>query len=45
VPGFDVPETVRSSQEAYDELCARTLDQMADRVYGHEPGDAERGEQ
>jgi multidrug resistance protein MdtO len=44
-PGFDVPETVRRSQEAYDELCARTLEQMADRVEDHEHSDADQVEQ
>ena len=44
-PGFDVPETVRRSQEAYDELCARTLEQMADRVDGRENSGADQEEQ
>jgi multidrug resistance protein MdtO len=45
VPGFEVPETVRRSQEAYDELCARALEQMADQVDGRERSDADQGEQ
>jgi multidrug resistance protein MdtO len=45
VPGFEVPETVRRSQEAYDELCARALEQMADRVDGCERSHADQGEQ
>jgi hypothetical protein len=45
VPGFEIPETVRRSQEAYDELCALALDQMADQVDGRERRDADQGEQ
>ena len=32
LPGFELPETVRLRQQAYDEHSARMLEQMADRI-------------
>ena len=37
VPGFELPETVRLRQEAYDEVSARMLEEMADRMEGRAP--------
>src|SRR6201999_1163981 len=31
-PGFEVPETVSLRQQAYDEVCARALEELADRL-------------
>jgi multidrug resistance protein MdtO len=31
-PGFELPEAVRLRQEAYDDVSARMLEQMADRI-------------
>ena len=45
VPGFDVPEDVRRRQEAYDEICARTLERMADRIDSREHSKADQSEQ
>jgi len=36
LPGFELPETVRHQQEAYDEHSARMLEQIADRIEGQE---------
>jgi len=33
-PGFELPDVVRLRQEAYDEVSARMLEEMADRVEG-----------
>jgi multidrug resistance protein MdtO len=35
-PGFEVPASVRLCQQAYDEVSARMLEEMADRVEGRE---------
>jgi multidrug resistance protein MdtO len=32
VPGFEVPDAVRLRQEAYDDVSARELEEMADRI-------------
>jgi len=37
-PGFEVPETVRRCQQAYDEASARMLEQVADRIEDRAPG-------
>jgi multidrug resistance protein MdtO len=36
-PGFEVPEAVRLRQRNYDELSARMLEQLADRLEGQAP--------
>ena len=36
-PGFEVPESVRLRQQAYDEVSARMLEEMADRIETREP--------
>jgi multidrug resistance protein MdtO len=36
LPGFELPETVRRQQAAYDEHSARMLEQLADRMEGRE---------
>jgi multidrug resistance protein MdtO len=37
-PGFELPDTVRLRQEAYDDVSARTLEEMADRIENRIPG-------
>jgi multidrug resistance protein MdtO len=37
-PGFELPDTVRLRQEAYDDASARTLEEMADRIENPIPG-------
>ena len=37
LPGFELPETVRLRQQAYDEHSARMLEAMADRVERNTP--------
>ena len=34
LPGFEMPDSVRLRQQAYDEASARMLEEMADRVEG-----------
>jgi multidrug resistance protein MdtO len=36
LPGFEMPDSVRLRQQAYDEASAQMLEQMADRVEGRE---------
>jgi multidrug resistance protein MdtO len=36
-PGFEVPETVSLKQQAYDEVSARVLEEIADRIEHGEP--------
>jgi multidrug resistance protein MdtO len=36
LPGFELPESVRLRQQAYDEASAGMLEEMADRVEGRE---------
>jgi multidrug resistance protein MdtO len=45
LPGFELPESVRLLQQAYDERSARILEEMADQVGGREHSDADQGEQ
>jgi multidrug resistance protein MdtO len=45
LPGFELPESVRLLQQAYDERSARILEEMADRVDGREHSGAGQGEQ
>ena len=45
LPGFELPESVRLLQQAYDERSARILEEMADRVDGREPSGTDQGEQ
>jgi multidrug resistance protein MdtO len=35
LPGFELPETVRLRQQAYDERSARVLEEIADRIEGN----------
>jgi multidrug resistance protein MdtO len=35
-PGFELPDAIRLRQEAYDDVSARMLEEMADRVDGRE---------
>ena len=37
VPGFELPEAVRLRQQAYDEVSAGMLEEMADRIDGRAP--------
>jgi len=37
VPGFELPESVRLRQQAYDEHSARMLEEMADRIENNTP--------
>jgi multidrug resistance protein MdtO len=37
-PGFELPDAVRVRQEAYDDVSARTLEEMADRMENQIPG-------
>lgn len=32
LPGFELPETLRPAQQAYDDHSARMLEEMADRI-------------
>jgi multidrug resistance protein MdtO len=45
LPGFELPESVRLLQQAYDERSARLLEEMADWVEGREHSDADQVEQ
>ena len=45
LPSFELPESVRLLQQAYDERSARILEEMADRVGGRKQSDADQGEQ
>src|SRR5208337_2485829 len=36
LPGFELPESVRRQQQAYDEASARMLEEIADRIEGRE---------
>jgi len=45
LPGFELPESVRLRQQAYDEHSARMLEEMADRIDGREPQIAGGAEQ
>jgi multidrug resistance protein MdtO len=36
LPGFEVPASVRLCQQAYDEVSARMLEEMADRIEGRD---------
>jgi len=36
LPGFELPDSVRLRQQAYDEASARMLEELADRVEGRE---------
>jgi multidrug resistance protein MdtO len=36
LPGFEMPDSIRLRQRAYDEASARMLEEMADRVEGRE---------
>jgi multidrug resistance protein MdtO len=38
VPGFELPDAVRQRQEAYDDISARTLEEMADRIEDRSAG-------
>ena len=44
-PGFEVPETVCIRQQAYDEVSARILEEMADRIDDRAPQIASDAEQ
>jgi multidrug resistance protein MdtO len=37
-PGFELPAAVRLRQEAYDDVSARMLEEMADRIENQIPG-------
>jgi multidrug resistance protein MdtO len=39
-PGFELPDTVRMHHEAYDDVSAKTLEEMADRMENRIPGSA-----
>jgi len=45
LPGFELPESVRLLQQAYDERSARMLEEMADWIDGREHSDADLVEQ
>jgi multidrug resistance protein MdtO len=45
LPGFELPESVRLLQQAYDERSARMLEEMADRIEGREHSNVDRNEQ
>jgi multidrug resistance protein MdtO len=37
VPGFELPETIRLAQQAYDDRSAQILEEMAERIEGSVP--------
>jgi multidrug resistance protein MdtO len=44
VPGFELPESVRVAQRAFDDELARALAELADRIEGRPPGAKPREE-
>jgi multidrug resistance protein MdtO len=44
VPGFELPESVRVAQRAFDDELARALAELADRMEGRPPGATPREE-
>ena len=38
LPGFELPESVRAAEQAFDNQLAKTLDGMANRIDGEVPG-------